>query len=73
MYVETSKNEDTWYKALWHYDAENSVTNADNLEIVIMASRDGEIGGVLYNPSEPERQPLRPVLVLERRSVELEL
>lgn len=28
---------------------------------------------ILYNPAEPERQPLRPVLVLERRSVELEL
>ena len=29
--------------------------------------------GTLYNPSEPERQPLRPVLVLERWQVELEL
>jgi hypothetical protein len=29
--------------------------------------------GALYNPSEPERQPLRPVLVLERWQVELEL
>jgi hypothetical protein len=31
------------------------------------------MGGTLYNPSEPERQPLRPVLVLERWQVELEL
>lgn len=30
-------------------------------------------GGTLYNPSEPERQPLRPVPLLERRAVELEL
>ena len=36
-------------------------------------SRGGDMEGVLYNPAESERQPLRSVLVLERRSVELEL
>lgn len=36
-------------------------------------SRGGAIEDILYNSAQPERQPLRPVSVLERRSVELEL
>lgn len=56
MYVETSKNEDTWYRALGHYDAEDSVTNADNFKIVKIchclvsseASRGSDMEGALY-------------------------
>jgi len=33
-YADTSKNEDTWYRMLWHYDAEDRGTPADNPESI---------------------------------------
>jgi hypothetical protein len=64
------KNEDTWYRVPWHYDAEfDSIPRGTPA----VCSRGGGTGGTLYNSSQPERQPLRPVLVLEWWQVELEL
>ena len=34
VYVETSKNEATWYNVLRHYDAENSGSTTDNSESI---------------------------------------
>lgn len=47
----------------------NTIQPRDNL----LVSKGGGIDGILYISSEPERQPLRSLSVLERWSVELEL
>lgn len=65
MYADTSKNEVTWYRVLWHYNAEDRGTTADSPKIA-QASRDGDIDGILYIGPEPRRQPQRPVPLRER-------
>ena len=67
MYAETSKIEDTCCGMLGHYDAEDNRTQ----------DRRGPSKGAgtkkAFHTTQSERQPLRPVLLLQRRCVELEL